>query len=181
MKWIVFSQFNSVIVYIIVNMFEEVPSSYYWISIICGKKMVNIAHSCSVNHAACSPGAPGLISRFWKLFSAGLRKEEDKSSTDHHKAAEDYDGYGPVVHGQRVEHRRQQACYSKGHGAQANRCLPESGDHFYRQCICGICMIKYFCFILCTWQRWETTPECRPYTLNQPNWKRTSQWLQGLW
>lgn len=67
----------------------------------------------------------GLISGIWKLFPGGLREQEDQSSTDHHQGAEACDGGGPVVRCQRAEHRRQQARYPKGQGAQANRCLPE--------------------------------------------------------
>lgn len=70
--------------------------------------------------AACSPVAVTLVSRIRKLLSAGLGKEDDENSTDHNKAAEDYDGNGPVVPGQHVAHRRQKARRSHGHGAQAN-------------------------------------------------------------
>lgn len=76
--------------------------------------------------AACLPVALSLISWIRKLLSPGLRKQEAESSTDHWKGAENYGGYGPVVHGQHVDQRREQATSSTYNGAQTRGCLSET-------------------------------------------------------
>lgn len=83
----------------------------------------------SSNRAALSPVPNSLICGIRKLFFCGLGKEEDQSSTQDRKTAEDYDGDGPVVHGQHVTRRRQQAGCSEDYGAQTDGRLPVSNVH----------------------------------------------------